>query len=89
MKVTFIRLAILDKNYDSFKPLVFPIINEITPKDIDVEFIDEQVEKLPDEINSEIIAFSVETLTAKKAYILAKKFKKKIMLLLWEDSIQQ
>lgn len=77
MKVTFIRLAILDKNYDSFKPLVFPIINEITPKDVEVEFIDEQVEKLPDEINSEIIAFSVETLTAKKAYILAKKFKKK------------
>lgn len=76
MKVTFIRLSILDKNYDSFKPLVFPIIDKITPKDVEIEFIDEQVENLPNEINSDIIAFSVETLTAKKAYILAKKFKK-------------
>lgn len=75
MKITFIRLAILDKNYDSFKPLVFSIINTLTPKDIELEFIDEQVEKLPDKIDSDIIAFSVETLTAKKAYILAQKYK--------------
>lgn len=37
--------------------------------------MDERVEKLPDAIDSDIIAFSVETYTAKRAHILAGKYR--------------
>lgn len=58
-------------------PLIFPIISQLTPKDIEIEFIDDRIMELPESINSDIIAFSVETFAAKRAYILAKKFKNK------------
>lgn len=76
MKVTFIRLNMFEHiSSDAMKPLIFGIIKNHTPHDIDIEFIDERVEKLPEKINSDIIAFSVETFTAKRAYILSKKYK--------------
>ena len=76
-KIVFIRLLKYGKNYDSFKPLVFPIISKLTELDSDfeIQFIDEQVEKIPDVITADIIAFSVETLTAARAYKLAQKYK--------------
>ncbi len=76
MTVTFIRLNMFEHiSSDAMKPLLFGIIKNHTPKDIDIRFIDERVERLPDEITSDIIAFSVETFTAKRAYILAKKYR--------------
>lgn len=60
---------------DAMKPLLFGIIKSLTPPAYDIEFMDERVEKLPDTIDSDIIAFSVETFTAKRAYILAGKYR--------------
>ncbi len=60
---------------DAMKPLLFGIIKSLTPPAYDIEFMDERVEKLPDTIDSDIIAFSVETYTAKRAYILAGKYR--------------
>lgn len=60
---------------DAMKPILFGIIKNLTPKEFEMDFIDERAEKLPDTINSDIIAFSVETYTAKRAYILAEKYK--------------
>lgn len=77
MTVTFIRLNMFEHiSSDAMKPLLFGIIKSHTPPDVHIDFIDERVEKLPDSINSDIIAFSVETYTAKRAYILAKKYKR-------------
>lgn len=76
MTVTFIRLNMFEHiSSDAMKPLLFGIIKSHTPKNIDIQFIDERVEKLPEKIDSDIIAFSVETFTAKRAYILAKRYK--------------
>ena len=76
MKITFIRLNMFEHiSSDAMKPLLFGIIKSLTPTEYELEFIDERVEKLPDRIDSDIIAFSVETYTAKRAYILAKKYK--------------
>lgn len=61
---------------DAMKPVLFGIIKNLTPGEFEIDFIDERVEKLPDTIDSDIIAFSVETYTAKRAYILSKKYKK-------------
>ena len=52
-----------------------------------IEFIDVRAERLPEKINSDIIAFSVETYTAKRAYILAKKYKTEIKVRIDERNI--
>ena len=76
MKITFIRLNMFEHiSSDAMKPLLFEIIKGLTPAEHEIEFIDERVEPLPARIDSDIIAFSVETFTAKRAYILAKKYK--------------
>lgn len=76
MKITFIRLNMFEHiSSDAMKPLLFGIIKSLTPTEHEIEFLDERAEKLPERIDSDIIAFSVETYTAKRAYILAKKYK--------------
>ncbi len=76
MKITFIRLNMFEHiSSDAMKPLLFGIIKSLTPEKYEIEFIDERVEKLPEKIDSDIIAFSVETYTAKRAYILSRKYK--------------
>ncbi len=60
---------------DAMKPVLFGIIKSLTPDVFEIEFFDERVEKLPEKLDSDIIAFSVETYTAKRAYILAGKYK--------------
>ena len=78
MKITFIRFSIFERKYNtSFKPLVFQIISALTPKDIQLEFVDEHVEDLPEKIDCDVIALSVETLTARKARDFALKHKTK------------
>lgn len=75
MKITFIRLNMFEHiSSDAMKPLLFGIIRSITPQDVEIDFIDERVERLPEHIDSDIIAFSVETYTAKRAYILSRKY---------------
>lgn len=76
MKITFVRLNMFEHiSSDAMKPLLFGIIKSLTPERHEIDFIDERVEALPERINSDIIAFSVETYTAKRAYLLAKKYK--------------
>ena len=78
MKVTVIKVSMLEgKGYDAMKPLLFAILDSITPKDIEMEYYDERVEDLPDKINSDVIALSVETFAARRAYELCKKYKRK------------
>lgn len=60
---------------DAMKPLLFGIIKNLTPAEHEISFLDERVEKLPEKIDADIIAFSVETYTAKRAYILTKKYR--------------
>lgn len=76
MKITFIRLNMFeDISSDAMKPLLFGIIKNLTPAEHEIDFLDERVERLPEKIDGDIIAFSVETYTAKRAYILARKYK--------------
>ncbi len=76
MKITFVRLNMFEHiSSDAMKPLLFGIIRNLTPPEYELSFIDERVEALPEQIDSDVIAFSVETYTAKRAYILAKKYK--------------
>ena len=76
MKVTLIKVSMLEgKGYDAMKPLIFSIFDAITPEDIDIEYIDERIEDIPEKIDSDVIALSVETFAARRAYNIAKKYK--------------
>lgn len=76
MKVTLIKVSMLEgKGYDAMKPLIFSIFESITSPDVEMEYIDERVEDIPEKIDSDIIALSVETFAARHAYEIAKKYK--------------
>ncbi len=76
MKIAFIRPSMFGiKSKDTMYPLVFAIVKAITPKNIDISFFDEHIEELPTYIDADIIAMTVETFSAKRAYLLAEKYK--------------
>ena len=51
MKVTLIKVSMFgDKSYDAMKPLVFAVFDAITPKDVQIEYIDERIEQYIAEI---------------------------------------
>ena len=77
MKITVIRVNMFEENSnDAMKPLIFPILDSLTPKRVEMIFFDDRIEPLPEKIDSDIIVFSAETFSIKRAYILAKKYKK-------------
>lgn len=77
MKILFIRPAMLGKtSKDAMMPLVFAIIKPLTPADIDIEFVDERVEPLPEQVNADLIAMTVETFSARRAYHLALNYRR-------------
>lgn len=76
MKIAFIRPSMMGKpTKDSMMPLVFAIIKAYTPVDVEIAFYDERKSALPENIDADAVAFTVETFTAKRAYILAEKFR--------------
>ena len=76
MKVTLIKVSMLEgKGADAMKPLIFSIFDAVTPEDVTVEYLDERIEVLPEALDSDVIALSVETFAARRAYALAKKYK--------------
>lgn len=76
MKVTLIKVSMLEgKSYDAMKPLIFAIFDAVTPKEIEINYIDDRIEDLPLQIDSDVIALSVETFAARRAYQIAKQYK--------------
>lgn len=77
MKIAFIRPSMFgEKSKDAMIPLVFSIIKPLTPDDVDIEFYDERVERLPKNIDADVIAMTVETFSVKRAYKLADAYRK-------------
>lgn len=77
MKIAFIKVNMMySKGKDALKPLVFAVIKSLTPERHEIVFYDERIENLPDALDADIIAFSVETFAARHAYELAGKYKR-------------
>ncbi|RKM61439.1 radical SAM protein [Butyrivibrio sp. CB08] len=77
MKIVFIKVNMMySKGKDALKPLVFAVIKSLTPDRHDIVFYDERIENLPDTLDADVIAFSVETFAARHAYELAQKYKR-------------
>jgi len=59
------------------EPLCFAILKSLTPADVDVELFDERLEPLPFDIDTDLVAMTVETYTARRAYQVADRFRKR------------
>ena len=82
MKITFIRPSMAgEQSADALPPLAFMILSSLTPSCVDIEFFDERIEDLPLAIDSDVVCFSVEVFSAKRAFYLPVSIKNKIPVL--------
>jgi len=72
MKVTLIQPRLGSPGVKgAMAPLAAGILARRTPKDVNFSFIDENVEELPVDLNTDVAAMSVTSLTARRAYRIA------------------
>ena len=62
---------------DALPPLLFSILKPLTPPDVNLIFFDENIEPIPDDVICNAVAISIDTFTARRGYMLAKRFRKR------------
>lgn len=78
MKITFIRPNLFDtRSADAWKPLVFAILAGLTPPDVELDFFDEHLEPIPEDHDTDLVALTVDTYTARRAYQIAMQFRQR------------
>lgn len=82
LKAVFIRVNMFDTPAgDAMKPLVFSVVAACTPPDWELECIDDRMDPLPETITADVVALSVETYAAKRAYLLARRYRRPCVLI--------
>lgn len=69
-----------DKNYIrswQMEPLAPAVLAGLTPKDIDVRFYDDRLEAIPFDESTDVVAISIETYTARRAYQIATEYRQR------------
>ncbi len=78
MKITFIRPHITARRAaDALEPLVFGILSQLTPPDVEVAMYDARIEPIPFDEPTDLAAITLETFTAKYAYQIAAQYRKR------------
>ncbi len=85
MKITFIipcigRVGSDVKNYLkgwSMEPLAIAVLSALTPSHIERVFYDDRIEKIPFDEPTDLVAISVETYTARRAYQISAEYRKR------------
>ncbi|MCA9184179.1 MAG: radical SAM protein [Pirellulaceae bacterium] len=78
MKIVFIRPNLFEgRSSDAFEPLVFAILRGLTPPEIECELYDERIEPIPLDCSADLIAITVETFTARRAYQISSHFRRR------------
>ncbi|RKZ20806.1 radical SAM protein [bacterium] len=83
MKVTFILPAVGKKENDTYvdswkmEPLNIQTLSSLTPPDVEKEFFDDRIEHIDYDTKTDLVAITVETYTAKRAYSIASRFRKR------------
>lgn len=65
------------RSRDAMEPLAVGLLKALTPSDVDFQFVDERLEAVDLDAYADLIAFSVETFTARRAYELADHFRQR------------
>jgi radical SAM superfamily enzyme YgiQ (UPF0313 family) len=63
------------RSTDGLSPLSMAILAARTPRDIEVTFYDDKNEVIPEDDQPDLVAITVETFTARRAYELAKRYR--------------
>lgn len=83
MRLTLIHPAIGHKPGEKYigtwqmEPLPAATIAGLTPPDVDIRFYDDRMEQIPYDEPTDLVAISVETYTAKRAYQIASEFRRR------------
>lgn len=78
MKITFVRPNMqVGRSGDAMQPLAFAVLKSLTPPDVDVALYDERIEAVPVDEPTDLVAMTVETYTARRAYQLANQFRRR------------
>jgi len=78
MKITFVRPNIFAmRSTDAMEPLCFAILKALTPPDIETVLYDERLEEIPLDEKTDLVALTVETYTARRAYQIAAEYRKR------------
>ncbi|MHC5211439.1 MAG: B12-binding domain-containing radical SAM protein [Planctomycetota bacterium] len=59
------------------EPLVIALLASLTPDDIELRFYDDRLEDIPFDEQTDLVAMTVETFTALRAYRLAREFRRR------------
>jgi radical SAM superfamily enzyme YgiQ (UPF0313 family) len=65
------------RSKDAMEPLTAALLKALTPPEVAFEFVDERLETVDPEAEADLIAFTVETFTARRAYELADTFRRR------------
>ena len=82
MKIAFVRPTIGLKSGHSYRsrvamePYVFALLAGMTPDDVELSLYDERVEAIPALSGYDLVAMTVDTFTARRAYQLATAFRR-------------
>ncbi len=78
MKVTFVRPNIYDSHsLASMEVLCFAILKSLTPPDVETVLYDERLGPIPYDEPTDLVAITVETFTARRAYQIATQYRKR------------
>jgi radical SAM superfamily enzyme YgiQ (UPF0313 family) len=78
MKITFVRPNLYEgRSFDAMHPLCFAILRSLTPRDISTAFYDERLEPIPVDEPTDLVAMTVETYTARRAYQIASAYRRR------------
>jgi radical SAM superfamily enzyme YgiQ (UPF0313 family) len=77
-KLTLLRPNMGDyRSSDGLPPLAMGILAARTPADVAVTFYDDKVEVIPESDQPDLVAITVETFTARRAYDIAERYRAK------------
>ena len=78
MKIAVIKPSMFgEQAKDAMPPLLFAILRPLTSEDVDLYFIDENIEIIPDNLSCDAVAITLDTFTARRGYLLADKFRQR------------
>lgn len=78
MRITFVRPSITGRrSFDAMEPLAFSVLAAETPSDVELALFDERLGPVPEEHETDLVAMTVETYTARRAYQLATSFRRR------------
>ena len=77
-RITLLRPNMGDyRSTDGLPPMSMSILAALTPRDIEISFYDDKVEIIPENDYPDLVAITVETFTARRAYELAQRYRER------------